>query len=112
MCVAWSTSYARAAEIVFFESLYDVPVMVGLSEVKDQSVSFDKAEGRIAYAAAIGDDIDETSVLSFYSTALQQLGWHKISPHLFQREQEKLEISLGKSNASELIMFSINPVSQ
>lgn len=94
----------------FFESLYDIPVMTGLSEVKDMSLSFDKAEGRIAYATAIGENINELDILAFYSEALSQMGWHKIAPNTFTREQEKLEISFEKSKASELVKFSIRPI--
>ncbi len=109
--VVWvDKSYAADPE--FFESLYDIPVMSGLTEVKDMSLSFDKAEGRIAYATAIGENINESNVLTFYSEALSQMGWHKIAPNIFTREQEKLEIFLEKSKTSELVKFSISPATQ
>lgn len=99
----------QAAEPLFFESLYDVPVMSGLTEVTEMSLSFDKVDGRIAYAAAVSENIDENAVLTFYGKALPQMGWQRITSKIFKREKEKLEISFEKVNTMNLVKFSLRP---
>lgn len=102
------------AEASFFESLYDVPVMAGLVEVKEQGMSFDKIEGRLAYAAALGRYEDQPGILTFYGQALPQMGWRQLTPVSFVRENEKLEILFEKTNAYEehdvLVKFSLSPI--
>ena len=107
-----------AAETVFFESLYDVPVMPGLTEITEQGLSFDKVEGRIAHAMALSDTAGESAILAFYASVLPQMGWKEVKPALFIREAEKLEISfeapedkIGEETQSiALIRFSLGPV--
>ncbi len=98
------------AQTVFFESLYDVPVMEGLSEMKESSTSFDKAQGRIVYMVASGKNVQKDKVLAFYGQVLPQMGWTQTKAYIFIREQEKLEISFDKTKTSEVVTFSLSPV--
>lgn len=110
ICLAVPFAKTQAGQAEFFESLYDVPVMAGLHEEKDMSVSFDKAQGRIAYAYATAPNIRFEDVIIFYDKALGQMGWQKLGSKAYVREQEKLEISLEKTSTSEVIRFVLQPL--
>ena len=103
-------------ETIFFESLYDIPVMLGLIELKEQSMSFDKLEGRLAYATALGRNVSQQGVLTFYGQALPQMGWRQLTAASFVREEEKLEILYEKTNAygeyDAVVKFSLGPLAQ
>ena len=105
-------SPANAEQTAFFESLYDVPVMEGLSEIKESSTSFDKAQGRIVSMMASGENVQKDKVLAFYGQVLPQMGWRQVQTHIFTREQEKLEISFDKTKASEVVGFSLSPLAR
>lgn len=98
-----------AQEPLFFESLYDVPVMAGLEEVPEAGLNFDKVEGRIAHASAIAKNTSEADILSFYSQVLPQMGWYKKGADVFVREGEKLNIYFDKSIAYTNVQFSLQP---
>lgn len=97
----------------FFETLYDVPIMEGLEEVPDMGLSFDKVGGRIAEAGAQTSILSDREILSFYKTALEQMGWSQAEgqydPYIFTREGEKLSIFLTKSDSSTQIRFLLGP---
>ena len=106
------------AEDLFFDSLYDVPVMEGLSEIPDQSFSFDKPDGRISQAAAVvASGTPKSAVFGFYDTALGQMGWEKQEQGIYTREGEKLTLSADeippksqeKQGASLIIRFLLEP---
>lgn len=99
---------------LFFESLYDIPVMPGLQEVPELAVSFDKPGGRIAEAGAEAGDLEEPEILGFYDKTLGQMGWQKKAEGSYQREGEQLEIIIEKkaekTAVSRLVRFSLNPL--
>ena len=109
-----AVSHTHASETVFFESLYDVPVMAGLSEISELGMTFDKVEGRLAYAVADPQNIDKKSIISFYNKALPQMGWKKSSSSIFTREDEKLVISFdlpqGSQGRGTLVKFTLSPI--
>lgn len=100
----------------FFETLYDIPVMQGLDELEDMALSFDKAGGRIAEAGASTDVLSDREVISFYKTALEQMGWRRVEgtydPYQFTREDEHLSIFITKSGASTVYRFLLEPEMQ
>jgi hypothetical protein len=95
---------------VFFNTLYDVPVMPGLSEVPDMALSFDKPAGRIAQAGAIVGELSEESIYSFYEQSLKQLGWQAQQGNIYVRDGEKLEISIRKTGQSAVVQFMLRPL--
>ena len=113
---AQTSTLIGSGDTHFFESLYDVPKMQGLSEIKDMSISFDKAEGRIAYATALLEKASKEQVLKFYRQSLPQLGWKAAGINSYTRESEKLKISFEeytvKSKTSTLVKFSLSPIAQ
>lgn len=111
-------SSARAAEL-FFESLYDVPIMRGLEELPELALSFDKPDGRISQAGAIAaPNLQEKDILAFYDQALSQMGWQKETKSSYYREFDKLTIDFKtlspknqeKQDSLLLVKFSLEPL--
>jgi len=107
-------SVVQAQETKFFESLYDVPVMPSLYEVKDMAISFDKPRGRIAYAGAQADNsLSQAEIIAFYDKVLPQMGWHKLDDmaksYEYGRESERLRLFFVQSNGAELLQFMLFP---
>lgn len=86
----------------------DVPLMPGLSEVRDVGVIFDKPGGRIVEAYAVGP-VASAGVEQFYGETLPQLGWQRIGRFRFEREGERLEIGFGGQDGSLTVRFDITP---
>ncbi|MCD8498390.1 MAG: hypothetical protein LRZ85_10205 [Alphaproteobacteria bacterium] len=93
----------------FFESLPDIPLMEGLTELPSESSLFDKPEGRIAEVTAAGSDITFEAVTVYYKQSLPQFGWQlvKTDPLLFKRDNEELRLEViphgGQTNLRILI---------
>lgn len=94
------------AEQVFFETLYDVPVMQGLTEVPDMSLTFDKPNGRISQAGAQTGHLSKQDILGFYNESLIQLGWRALGEGIYAREGEKLVLSF---DAPQAVKFLLKP---
>ena len=58
----------------FVEGIDDLPLMPGLVGMADQSLVFDKPDGRIVQAVATGR-VQASAVRSFYADTAPQLGW-------------------------------------
>lgn len=99
-----------AAEALFFDTLYDVPIMPGMEEIPDMALSFDKPDGRIAQAGATVDLIKEEAIIAFYQESLKQMGWQKRGANAYVREGEKLEILIEKTGTSQLVRFYLKPL--
>ncbi len=84
------SSYADEPQ--FFSMLQDIPLMQGLEEIEDQTISFDKPEGRIIESNALMRDVTKEQVLNFYQVTLPQFGWGRVSDNQFFRNGEFLEI--------------------
>lgn len=98
-----------AAESMFFETLYDVPIMPGLEEVPEMAMSFDKPDGRISQAAAIARQIEERDIIAFYAESLSQMGWQQKTADHYVRDGEELEISIEKTDTSQMVHFLLKP---
>lgn len=95
----------------YFETLYDVPVMAGLIEIPDQAMSFDKADGRIAEAGALAENINPEDVSSFYDVALTQMGWQARQAGVYHRETERLRLKIISMKGGDLLVqFSLEPL--
>jgi hypothetical protein len=108
-CVFLAVPAAHAEKTFFFDSLYDVPIMPGLSEIPDMALSFDHPEGRIAQAAAAGSGVSPEAVLSFYDAALPALGWVVLSPGHYARDGEILEIEAAMQGSQAAVRFNLSP---
>ncbi len=102
---AWSNGPA-----MFFDSLYDVPVMPGLHEIPEYALVFDKPEGRVAEAAAtLPQDMKADDVINFYTVSLPQLGWAQSRPATYIRGEEKLTISARTHDGKQAVFFLLEP---
>ena len=94
----------------FFEALYDVPVMPGLEEMKDQAMLFDKPGGRIASVLAASKDHGVVEIADFYARTLPQLGWEKTAENQYVREDNRLVLELSKRPPLTIAHFTLSPL--
>ena len=92
----------------FLPGLEDVPLFTGLRVDPDSVVDFDTTSGRIVEAMASGP-VNATAVTQFYQTTLPQLGWTRTGVLNFQREGEKLSLSLETSGDILSVHFNLTP---
>lgn len=92
----------------FLGGVEDLPLMAGLSEVPEARMVFDKPQGRIIEAFAVGQ-VEADAVRAFYAAALPQLGWTKLGGQSFRREDEILKIEIGTNGTTVTVRFSISP---
>ncbi len=80
----------------FLEGYEDIPIMKGLSQIKNDNFSFGNEEARLVEAVLTGSKVGFKSVKKFYVDTLPQLGWtyqgQRGDSLLFYREGEALEI--------------------
>jgi hypothetical protein len=98
----------HAETTAFFRSMNDIPIMPGLNEIANDDIVFDKPEGRIAEATATTAR-SRNAVLSFYNSALPQLGWDRADAGIFTRAGETLNIVVEESADGRLVRILISP---
>jgi len=100
---------AALAGAGFLRSVDDLPIMDGLTEVPNATVMFDKPGGRIVEAYATGRGIRSADVLKFYAGTLPQLGWRQVSDTEYQRETERLKLTITQNDDKLTLRFDIAP---
>lgn len=96
----------------FISGFEDLPLMTGLIQLEDSAVSFDTPGGRIIEASAESPDADTVKIISFYESALPQLGWKIVSKNknnsslVLTRDGETLKISTEKG-APAFVRFEL-----
>jgi hypothetical protein len=86
----------------------DLPLMDGLDEVTEAGMAFDKPSGRIVEAYAHGA-VDTAAVRRFYRRTLPQLGWQRLGPDRFAREDEELEIDYLGDDGDLTVRYTLQP---
>jgi hypothetical protein len=96
----------------FLSVLDDMPLMPGLTELRDQASDFQTPEGRIIDGTAAGS-VDARAVSSFYDQTLPALGWRREAPGRFLRDRERLVIAVapGATKGAVTVRFSVRPQS-
>ena len=107
---AFAAETAKAP--LFFEALYDVPVMPGLEELKDQAMLFDKPDGRIASVMAASKNLNATDISRFYAESLPQLGWRKTAENQYVRGSDRLKMELSKKPPLTVVHFTLSPANR
>jgi hypothetical protein len=97
------------AKEAYFEALYDIPIMPGLEEMKDQAMLFDKPDGKIASVVAISKTLKPKEVDGFYNATLPPLGWEKMGPKSYIRGAEKLELRIEENPPFTILYLGISP---
>lgn len=103
---------ARAEDMsrpVFFTAIPDLPIMDGLHELPDQTVMFDKAEGRIIESVAAIDSHFDEEVRSYYLKALPQLGWVPHEAGVYMRGSERLQMNFEQVEDERFLRVRISP---
>lgn len=100
---------AHASEVRFFETLQDVPVMDGLVEQVDETLIFDKPDGRVVESVAYMDDKDAKEVRHYYAQTLPQFGWSASGSDRFVRHEERLEMVFETHQNIQIVRFLIQP---
>lgn len=93
---------------VFLDGFGDLPVMQGLSPVKDAGVVFDTPSGRIVEAYAAGA-VTRAKVRRFYGRTLPQLGWATTGGGRFYREGEVLALTFKGKDGVLTVRFTLSP---
>ena len=75
-----------------------LPLMAGLTVEPGSAMAFDKPDGRLVEAEAIGN-LPEARIRSWYSQTLPQLGWQSAGDGLFRREGEVLSLAVTREDA-------------
>ena len=102
-CLAWLFSFTlllTAAPVNasrFIEGLEDVPLMDGLKQLPNDTLSFGIEEGRLVEVYLSGAKTGFKAIAKFYQDTLPQLGWtyqgQRGDTLIFYREGEALDIS-------------------
>ena len=98
----------KVHEQQFFESL-DVPLMPGLYEIPEETIVFDKPDGRIIESQAASDHLGSVQIREFYENSLPQMGWIRVSPESFVRQEEILTMEIREQGAYHIVRFLVSP---
>jgi hypothetical protein len=92
----------------FFQDLDDLPLMAGLQEMPEASMSFDKPGGRIGEVFAEGGVPAET-VAAFYADTLPEFGWEPVGENRYRRDGESLELEISEAQGLTTLRISLSP---
>lgn len=113
LCFVWAPAWAQSSRTAqgqrFFQTLNDVPLMPGLYEMLDESVVFDKPEGRIVESAAASEDLASQEIRAYYRQALPQLGWNPVAEGTFVRQGESLTLRVENQGDYNIVRFMVVP---
>ena len=93
----------------FFSILGDVPAMVGLYEVPENHLFFDKPAGRIAELAIVLDGVTPAQVRDYYAQTLPQFGWNAQGADHFSRDGEQLRLLF---EGQDFLKISVSPIAK
>lgn len=86
----------------FIEGLEDVPIMTGMTQIPNDTLSFGNEESRLIEVILEGKKAAFGRVGNFYKTTLPQMGWiyqgKRARTFVFEREGEIMEISKEAEN--------------
>lgn len=107
-----TTSLAAANIDSFLPGFTDVPLFAGMTSDSESGVDFDTPAGRIVETIATGavtNQVTGESVTNFYQATLPQLGWVRTGTLAFEREGERLTLSLSESGGVLAVHFKLTP---
>lgn len=100
--------YAQS-EAAFFSTLPDIPLKPGLVELEEQSLSFDKPEGRIIESVALIESGSAEDTADYYRTVLPEFGWQKIGEQHYKREAEELRFHVDRVHDDSYLVIRVYP---
>lgn len=105
--IAVQTSDAPSA--VFFSAIQDMPIMPGMHELADQTVMFDKPQGRIIETVAEIDSVSKEQVQAYYKETLPQLGWSALEGDNYARGTEHLSLIFEEIEGERFLRVMLTP---
>jgi hypothetical protein len=104
------TTEDRASED-FVQGSEDIPLLVGMEKINDDSLGFDSSSGSIM-ASSYRTKTDVEKIKNFYIKTLPQMGWKLVENEKtklsFRRDKEKLEIEIKDQIGKNLVHFFIS----
>lgn len=88
----------------FINGLEDVPVMEGLSQIPNDSITFGNEESRLVEAILTSDKLKFAQVEKFYKETLPQMGWK------CQKETNRLITFYREGEVLEMVRESVSPL--
>lgn len=92
----------------FVPGFEDIPIMSGLEVVSGSGHVFDSPAGRLVESLTRGNTT-RSKVEAFYAETLPALGWQRISPGKFSRENEFLTITTSGTDGDLTVTFRLAP---
>jgi len=105
----FSATIAYAEATRFFKTAQDIPLMAGLVEDTQNSLSYDSPQGRIIESISILDGVDEHYVRGYYRQALPVFGWQFSSEDQFVRQNETLRMDFVVEDQQKYFLIFIKP---
>jgi len=95
----------------FAQGSEDVPLIIGMEKISEDSLGFDSSSGSIV-SSTYTTKIKEKDVRDFYLKTLPPMGW-KIVKNIqekivLKRDRENLEIEFAKENGKNVVRFFIS----
>jgi len=100
-------AFGQAAER-FVANLGELPLMPGLVEQTEKRLIYEKPEGRIVSAVAVGTPV-AAAIMEFYAETLPELGWRKLSETVYRREKEILRLTITTFASQREVQYKIAP---
>ena len=88
----------------FVSALPDVPLMPGLAEVPQDTLGFDKAQGRSTQVSLASTGPSQAEIAAFYARALPQFGWHAAGAGRWHRAGEVLMLTFIQPEAGRPLL--------
>lgn len=98
LLLTMTMGFAVNAADNFAVGFEDLPLMPGLTQVEDATVTFDTPAGRIIRTDAVAEKKSVEDITAFYAKTLPALGWKRQTDTVYIRENEKLTIKMTKVN--------------
>ena len=92
----------------FADEIEDLPLMESFEIIDQDTIYFDKPEGRIITLTAFSENKTEDPI-GFYAKTLPQLGWALLSQAEYTREKEHLKIETQSREDGMILKFYLSP---
>ena len=95
-------------EISFVNGINDIPIFKNMKNIEDSLVVFDTNKGRFVTSEIYGEN-NQKKIESYYEKILPNLGWKKIKPSKYQRDNEILDLEYKNIDEKVHLIFKISP---
>lgn len=94
----------------FIDGVGDLPLMEGLQVLEGTLSQVDSPEGRVVVVEAAGY-VPAAKVKEFYQGVLGNLGWQCAAENCFERDREKLSLTISEEGGESFVTFTLSPKS-